>query len=378
MVVEALQIEYTREEYEIYKKWTKDKRARQLGFLFALFKIKNNNHVQCVVSGEFGQGKSSTAITLANWETIYVKRLLKWYREKGMLGEIQNKLSLAEESIKGINFGVKQNIIISPEDPASKHIYQPDKLNSYLIDDGYFFTTTGEANTTQTRRITKSITGNRKANPSMYWIFPNIFKIPTAILETMDIWVHKESLKVGDVLIPSRVIQLKEKFAREKIEKYARYPKAFKYLIRKHPSFITKIKFPEVRGVGWKKYLDKYDKYKFTSDGEEKEKTNKRIEFFKQLERVLEKSIKVTSTAKAREELIHNLIANAIKKTSKNEAQANQIATSFTDQFIKWQEEKLADQLTKDISQSLLSNTELEIKEGVEPAKEYEEISDAA
>lgn len=374
MVAESLQIEYTTDEYELYKKWTKDSNGRpirfkELAFLFVLFKLKNNNHIQCVVSGEFGQGKTSTAISMARWDALFTKRLIKWYEKMGKLKD-KDFDHLKDVDSNKVQFRVDDNIVISPEDPTSKFLYSPKRLQPYVIDDGYFFTSTREANTTATGNIVKSITGNRKQNPSMYWIFPNIFKIPTAILETMDIWIHKESLRKGDILIPSRVIQLKEKFAREKVEKYARYPKAFGNLIRLHPSFITKAKFPKVKGRGWKKYLDKYEKYKWKDESQQKEKTNARMDFFRQLEKVLEKNIRVTSTAKAREELIHTLIVNAMKKKSSNVAQINQIADSFTDQFIKWQEDKLAGQLTKDISDSMVSNVQIEMKDDVEPAKE--------
>lgn len=363
MTTEALQIKYTKDEYDLYKKCTHNLRHRQLGFLFAMFKIRNNNHIQCAISGEYGQGKSSAAIVLAKWETRYLKALMKWYDKMGM------KFEMYSHDYSNVHFGVEKNIIISPDDPASKYIYAPESLNSYIIDDGYFFTTTGEANTVQTRKIQKAITGNRKKNISAYWIFPNVFKMPTAILEVMDIWIHKENLQVGDVIIPSRVIQLKEKFAKDKIEKYAKHPKAFKNLIKFHPSFISKIKFPKIKGKNWEKYNLKYDKYKPTEENT-KEKINARIEFFQQLEKVLEKNIRITTTAKAREELINGLVLNALKKKSKNEAQAKQIAASFTDQFIKWQEDKLAGQLTKELSNSLLSSTELEISEEAEPMAE--------
>lgn len=358
MVAEALQINYSKEEYALYKKLTKNNRARQLGFLFALFKLKMNNHIQCVFSGEYGQGKTSSAMITAKWETKYVKILLKWYEKMGILDNFEH---LKNADWRKIHFGVQNNIIISPEDPASKYIYSPLKLNSYLIDDGYFFTSTGEANTTATRKITKSITGNRKMNPSMYWVFPNIFKIPTAILETMDVWIHKETLKTADVIIPSRVIQLKEKFAKERVERYARYPKAFKHLIRLHPSFISKVRYPAVKGESWIIYNNKYEKYKWKDTDNIKERDNPRITFFKQLEKVLNKEIRVTTTAKAREELIHTLIENALKKKSNNTIQATQVAHTFTEEYIKWEEEKLASQLTKELSNSLLENTEVEI-----------------
>ena len=225
--------------------------------MIALFKIRMNQHCQMVVSGEYGQGKSSTAFVIAKWETRYIKNLIKWYIKNGLNRRYEN---ISIEGYENLHFSVQDNIVISPEDPSSKYIYQPKRLSTVCVDDAYFFTTSGEANTIATRNIQKSITGNRKMNPTMIWIVPNIFKFPTLLLETQTIWIHKESQKVGDVLIPSRVIQLREKFSREKVEQYAKYPKAFKFLIKFHPSFICKIKFPKVKGKGWEKYLAKYDK----------------------------------------------------------------------------------------------------------------------
>lgn len=368
MVVDSLQIIYTLEEYNLYKKWTRDRnkmpvRYKELAFLFALFKIKNNNHIQAVISGEFGQGKTSTAMCMAKWDAIYTRRLIKWYEKRGMAKDFDSLVIKETGKLiksKNLQFKVDDNIIISPQDPASKYIYQPSKMRTYLIDDGYFFTSTRDANTTATNNIIKAIAGNRKQNPSMYWIFPNIFKIPTAILETMDIWIHKESVEKGDILIPSRVIQLKEKFSREKIELYARYPKAFKNLIKKHPSFITKAKFPRVKGRGYDKYLLKYEQYKWKDDSQNKEKQSARVEFFKQLEGMLEKN-RTLQSGRAREEFIKDIILNTLKKRSRNPEQSSQIASSLTDQFIKWQEDRIADQLRKDMTDSIMGNKTLEI-----------------
>lgn len=305
------------------------------------------------------------AIVLAKWETRFVRKLLRWYKANGMLNTLESlrKIEGGAENfdIDSIRFGVQDNIIISPEDPASKYIYKPLKFRTYVIDDGYFFTTTREANTRATSNIQKSITGNRKMNVGMYWIFPNIFKMPTAILEVMDIWIHKENMKVGDVIIPSRVIQVKEKFSREKVEKYAQYPRRFKFLIRKHPSFVAKVRFPRLKGKGWDNYISKYERYKWAGT-QHKDKESKRIEFFKQLEKVLEKDIKVNSSIKDREQFIRDLILNAVKKRTKSDAQANQMAASFTDQFIKWQEESLASQLTRELSSSLIDSAQLSFR----------------
>lgn len=354
MVASALQINYERRDYEYYKEWTKDPnhkaplRHRQLAFMFALFKVKNGGHIQCVVSGEYGQGKSSTADVLAKYDTRYTKRLLKMYNR------------YHDESIK---FGL-DNVIISPLDPSSKYVYNPKLWNAYVIDDAEFFTSTAEATSALTKRLRKSIARNRKKHPSYYWCFPNIFKIPTILLELMDEWAHKESAATGDIIIPSRVIQIKEKFDKDRIERYAHHPRYFWKMIRYHPSFVTKIRFPKIKESGrfWNDYLAKYDKYAPDVSEEARVKESSKIMFFRKLEILLSKGISTANTTKDREEMIYNIIYTTMERKTKNEAVATQMASSFTQQFIKWQEDKFASELTKDLSDSMMRNTKLDIE----------------
>lgn len=393
MVKDALQINATKDDYHYYKKWTKNIRHRQLGFMFALFKVRNNAHVQVAGTGEFGQGKTSSIWSIAKWETIYIKRLLrirnkraKVIREAQAMRDFFNQIGnhtqamevivpaevaieTDEKIIEGIHFEVKDNIVISPSDPASKNLFDPKKLNSYMIDDAEFFTSTAEANTKLTKKIRKKIAGNRKQNPSNYWIFPNLFKIPTSILETMDVWIHKESQRVGNVIIPSRVIQIKEKFDKERVEKYAKYPKFFPSLITHHPSFVMKVRFPAIKGARWIAYEAKYDKYKW-DDEEGNTKESTKITFFKELEKVIEKDLTMISSSREREDLIYKLIYNTLIKKTKNESTAQQISESFKNQFIKWQEEKFTSDLARNLSGSTLSSVKLDIDMGDEVEKE--------
>lgn len=359
MVANALQTKYDANDYQMYKAWTKDVRFKQLGFCLALFKIKNNAHVQCVFSGEFSQGKTSSGWLTAKYDKIYTKRLFETY----LTGEYQGvKLKPLEHEVdlSTLRFTVRDNIIISPKDPASINLKKPKKFGTYLIDEGMLFATTSEANMRSTRNLRKSIAGNRKMNPSMYWMYPNIFKMPTALLEMMDIWVHKENVKVGDVIIPSRVIQIKEKFDKARVEKYARYPRIFPHLIKHHPSFIAKIKFARVKGPKWEAYLRKYEKYKWVDD-EDLIKEDSKITFFKKLEGILSKDIASVKSAKDKQEVVYRLIYNAMIKNKKNPTSANQAAASLTDKYIQWEEEGYTSELTKTISTSMLENIDLEL-----------------
>lgn len=321
--------------------------------MFALFKVKSDNHVQAVFSGEFGQGKSSSAIQTARWDTIFTRRLLRVYRPK-------------EYTKKGdVRFGVKDNIIIGPDDPASKYLFAPKPFNAYVNDEGYLFATTGEANALSTKKVRKAIMKNRKKNVSNYWVYPNLFKMPTLLLELMDIWVHKENIRVGDVIIPNRVIQNKEKFNRDKIEKYAAYPKGFANAIKHHPAFVTKIRFSKIRGKSWLAYLKKYDDYAWDDDEADKVKVNVKIELFKQIHDLVEKGVVETGSQKARQEFVGDLMYNTIKEQSSNEIASKQMAENMTQQYLKWEEDKIALQLTKSLSRSLMKNAKIDLDLGL-------------
>ena len=252
-----------------------------LAYVNALFKIRTHNHVQCVVSGEFSQGKSSTAIAIARWEQIYIRRLLKI-----LMPEEYERIGK-----ENLRFSVESSIIISPKDPASKYLTSPKWWKSYVVDEGYLFATTAEATTNKTKRIREHIAQNRKMHPSMYWVYPNIFKMPGLMLELMDELVHKEQVGLADVIIPARVIQLKEKFDKDRIARYAKRPKYFSSLIRHHPSFIAKVRTPRLKGKLWELYLKKYEKYKMIDEEETDVKANVQDKFFRSIEILMEKAV---------------------------------------------------------------------------------------
>ena len=344
MVADRLQIPYNEEDLEFYRKWTRNtdpnSRLRKFAFMFALFKVKTNNHIQFIISGEFGQGKSTTAIILAKWDQIYTRTLLKKKRPElyQAIGD------------KNLRFSLEDNVIISPKDPASKAIANPKPWNSYVIDEGFLFVTSQEATTSIARKIRDNITQNRKKQPSMYWIYPNIFKMPSLILELMDGVLHKEKVDLGDVLIPSRVIQLKEKFDKERLMRYAKYPKRFSQFIRFHPSFVAKVKTRKVTGPTWKLYEQKYEKYKVTE--EELPRANSQTKLFTRVEDLLNKNVIKLGSQKDLITLFYNLL----KKKNANENMAQSLSGILADKFIDWQENKVASELTDSLSQSILGN----------------------
>ena len=329
------------DDYDRYKDWTGESRTKKFAYLNALFKIKTENHVQCVVSGEFSQGKSSTAIAFARWDQIYTRRLLKIHRP-------EEYEKIGKENLR---FSVEHNIIISPRDPAFKYIAHPKAWNSYVIDEGYLVATTSEATTNKTKRIRENIAQNRKTHPSMYWIYPNIFKMPSLLLELMDELVHKEKINLADVIIPARVIQLKEKFDKERIARYAKRPKLFAGAIRHHPSFVAKIHTPKVKGRLWDLYLAKYDKYKIT-DEEPEIKDNVQNTLFKRIESLITKNVVQIHS----HDDLRRMIFTLVSKSQKNEAVAQSLTDVFTDGYVKWEEEKVAKQLTESLTKSVLDS----------------------
>ena len=338
---DRLQIKYSTEDYERYKDWTGESRIKKLAYLNALFKIKTENHVQAVVSGEFSQGKSSTAITIARWDQIYTRRLLKIHRP-------EEYLRVGKENLR---FSVENNIIISPKDPAYKFIAHPKEWNSYVIDEGYLVATTSEATTNKTKKIRDNIAQNRKVHPSMYWVYPNIFKMPSNLLELMDELIHKEKVNLADVIIPARVIQLKEKFDKIRIERYAKRPKLFAGSIRHHPSFVAKIHTPKIKGRLWDLYLAKYKKYKVTDD-EPEVKDSVQNTLFKKIESLISRNV---ITIRSQEDL-KNMIYTLVSKSQKNPSIAQSLSDVFTNRYIEWQEEKMAKELSESLSKSILDS----------------------
>jgi hypothetical protein len=351
MIAEALQIPVTDQDFQLYTKWTKGKRYKELAFMLALYKVKKNTHNQVVISGEYGHGKTSTGWLQAKWDLIYTKRLLKVYR----------KDEITEKEIDSMHFRVNDSIIISPVDPASKYLYNPKPWMPYLIDEGEDFTTTAMASTRQTHELKRSIGHNRKKHPSDYWVFPNFFKIPSAILETMGVWIQKENEWKGTVIIPQTVIQIKEKFNRDKVEKWAEDPKTFPQRIKSHKAFIMKVKYPKMNEncPAWKNYLNKYSKYSYTEGHKEATKDSSKLRLFRQIEQILSKKLLNTDTKEARKGMISDLIVKALGDRAQS-MEGEDIKKRFTEDYIEWEDGKLATNLVDNLAKNLTKDLAIE------------------
>jgi len=95
-----LQIPYTREDYDLYKLWTNNHDVRRIAFANALYKVKTGGHIQ--ISGEYNHGKSTTAMLLTRWDTVYTRELLKYYKD-----------ARYDEAIKHLHFSIRDSVIIS-------------------------------------------------------------------------------------------------------------------------------------------------------------------------------------------------------------------------------------------------------------------------
>jgi hypothetical protein len=334
MMAAALQIPYTEEDFKIYREWTKNHDVRRIAFTNALYRVKTGGHIQTVISGEYNHGKSTTGILLTRWDTIYTRDLLKHYEDPRY-----------EKAVKHLHFNVKHSIIISPKDPASKYISNPQFLRPYEIDEGYLWATTQESSEKKTTKLRDNITQNRKMSASMYWIYPNIFKMPSMLLELMMEAIHKTSPQQGIMLAPSTVIQIKEKFDKEKIEKYAKKPKFFARSMKWHSAFIFYPHFPRLKGAAWENYLRKYEQYKITDKPEEKTESTK-VKFFKQLDELIGKNV-ITVSSKL--DLI-SYIKEAIQTSGKHYA-SDAVPTLLANEYMEWKtdemSQKLLDSLTK-------------------------------
>ena len=202
-----------------------------------------------------------------HWDTVYTRQLLALY-----------KPDIYERVKDHLVASIKDSVIISPRDPASKYVESPQMYRPYEIDEGYLFATTQEASSNKVKRLRDLMMQNRKLSPSFYHVYPNIFKMPTILLEQMMEVIHKINVQQGIVLVPSTVIQLKAKFNEDRIAKYAKYPKYFPDLMIYHPAYITTANFPRLKGKTWERYLAKYEKYKITANTEKQ-----KAESFKQL-----------------------------------------------------------------------------------------------
>lgn len=336
MIAAALQIPYTENDFKIYQEWTQGHDVRRIAFANALYRVKTGGHIQAAVSGEYNHGKSTTAMLLTKWDTMYTRDLLKYYEDP--------RYDLA---IKHLHFNVNHSIIISPKDPAHKYIAHPQLLRPYEIDEGYLWSTTQEASEKKTTTLRDQIMQNRKLSPSMYWVYPNIFKMPGIILENMMEVIHKTSTSSGIMLAPSTVIQIKEKFDKAKIEKYAKKPRFFSKSMKWHSAFIFYPHFPRLKGKTWDRYLQKYEKYKVIN--EEKEKTeNSKIKFFGQLDSLIEKNV-ISINSKVD---VAEYIKQALQQGSSKHYVSDSIPTLLANEYIEWKTDKISKQLVENLTKA--------------------------
>ena len=345
MIASALQIPYSAEDFKLYKEWTNNRDIRKIAFANALYRVKTGGHIQAVISGEYNHGKSTTGILLAKWDTIYTRELLRYFEDPRY-----------ETLQKHLHFSIKNTVIISPKDPASKYITNPQPFRPYEIDEGYLWATTQEASEKKTTKLRDAITQNRKLAPSMYWIYPNIFKMPSIILENMMEIIHKTHVAHGIMISPSTVIQIKEKFDKAKIEKYAKKPRYFTRSMKWHSGFIFYPNFPRMKGIAWDKYLAKYEKYKIINEtDDDKKKNTPKLQFFEQLDKLITKDvIRVESKND-----IAKFIQNAMERESPNKHISNTVSELLANEYSEWKIEKASISLLKNL-ESL--NIKLETK----------------
>lgn len=334
-----MQIRIKDGDHERYVNYSKNSRARGLAFLNALFKIRNENHVQCVVIGDVGQGKSTTATMLAKYDTIFTRELLKH----------ENWNEYLKYGDK-IHFNLLNHVIISPKDPAKKAISDPRAYNSYESDEGYLWATTSEANTRATKEFIENIIQNRKLHPSFYHVYQNLFKMPSRVLELMNEVLLKLYVNKGALLIPTRMIQLAEKFDREKLEQYARNPKTFEKRIQHHPAFVSIIKTPRWSETFHVRYLAKYEKYKIDEGKEERKKVNVEAQLFTSLDKLSKQKVVELKTKGDAQALIQGALEG---KMSKNSAES--MSALLADRYVAWKENQAIGILSEQLN-SALSN----------------------
>jgi len=333
MIAAALQIPYTPEDFKLYKTLTQEHDVRRIAFANALYRVKTGGHIQAVISGEYNHGKSTTAMLLTKWDTNYTRYLLDYYHDPR-----------AEEAEKHLKFSIRNSTIISQKDPASKFITNPQLLRPYEIDEGYLWSTSQEAGEKKTTRLRDNIAQNRKKSPSMYWVYPNIFKMPSIMLENMMEIIHKTSVGHGIMLAPSTVIQIKEKFDKAKIERYARKPRFFTRSMKWHSAFIFYPNFPKMKGEAWNKYLAKYEKYKVVGQVEDKKNESAKLRFFKQLDDLVERNV-VSIESKVD---IAKFIKATLEKDSSHKV-SDTLPNILTSEYSDWKVEKASNSLLKNL-----------------------------
>jgi len=308
--------------------------------------VKTGGHIQAIISGEYNHGKSTTALVLMHWDTVYTRQLLALY-----------KPDIYEKVKDHLVASIKDSVIISPRDPASKYVESPQMYRPYEIDEGYLFATTQEASSNKVKRLRDLMMQNRKLSPSFYHVYPNIFKMPTILLEQMMEVIHKINVMQGIVLVPSTVIQLKAKFNEDRIAKYAKYPKYFPDLMTYHPAYITTANFPRLKGKIWERYLAKYEKYKITANTEkQKAESFKQLLFEKLNDAISRNVIKVETKSD-----ITKYIQNVLEQKGDY---SPDLPGMLADEFNEWRIEKASKELAKELEKhtinfsKLLSDTE--------------------
>lgn len=345
-----MQIPYTTADYRLYEEWTQRHDIRRIGFANALYRVKTGGHIQAVVSGEYNHGKSTTALLLTKWDTIYTRELLKHYEDPRY-----------EEAVKHLKFSITNSVIISPKDPNSRRITTPQLLRPYEVDEGYLFTTSQEAAEKKTTRLRDRIAQNRKLAPSMYWVYPNIFKMPSIMLENMLEVIHKTSVGHGIMLAPSTVIQLKEKFDKQRIERYAKNPRYFSRAMRWHSAFVFWPHFPRMRGQAWNKYLAKYERYKMTEEEQTKKTESTKHKFFKKLDVLIERNIiRVES-----KDDVEKYIGMVLERESPGKHISASLPRLLASEYGDWKLERSSETLLRSLEDINLQSLKLE-KDDVE------------
>ena len=94
-----------------------------------------------------------------HWDTVYTRQLLALY-----------KPDIYEKVKDHLVASIKDSVIISPRDPASKYVESPQMYRPYEIDEGYLFATTQEASSNKVKRLRDLMMQNRKLSPSFYHV----------------------------------------------------------------------------------------------------------------------------------------------------------------------------------------------------------------
>jgi 5'(3')-deoxyribonucleotidase len=344
VLAKRLQLRIKDGDYERFKSATKDSRAKELAYINALFKIRTENHIQCVVVGDVGQGKSTTATVLALYDTRFTRLLLK-------LENWREYLKYGEK----IKFNLTNHVIISPKDPAKKFVGAPKPYNGYELDEGYLWATTSEASTRATKQFIENIIQNRKLHPSFYHVYQNLFKMPSRVLELMNEVLLKLYVNQGALLVPTRMIQIAEKFDRARLERYAKHPNTFESSIKYHPAFVSMLKTPKWSEKFHERYLQKYEKYKISEAGDEKQKTTAEEQLFKSLDRISKQRMVEMNTKADVKALLMTVFKDRLSENS-----ADSMSNLLAERYITWKENQAINLLSDRLNEALTKKIKLE------------------